>query len=97
MYLYTQIQDIILQYTGGKITLKSFREQFVPFLLDTPRTDIETKTLAYSVESLYSDLVAGDFDEAMFVKQLNSLFPIAIIGRGTDYRKRLRPKQHDLS
>lgn len=80
MYLYAQIQDLILQYTGKKILLPVFREQFVPMLLDTPRMDVETKTLANSVESLYSDLVAKEIDENQFQKQLNSMFPMAING-----------------
>lgn len=73
MYLLDQIQDLVLRYTGGEISLESFREQFVPLFLNTSRSDIQTTALAGNVESLYADLLAGEIDEPEFVRRLNSL------------------------
>jgi hypothetical protein len=77
MYLLDQIQDLVVRYVGGEISLESFREQFVPLFLNTSRSDIQTSTLAGNVESLYADLLAGEIDEREFVSQLNSLSPVA--------------------
>jgi hypothetical protein len=77
MTLYNQIQQLILQCLDRKISVKSFREQFVPlFFSINRRYDIDATSLADNVDNLYGDLLIGDLTEEQFRQKLVQLRPI---------------------
>lgn len=77
MTLYDQIQKLIMKCIVREISVKAFREQFVPlFFSINRRYDIDAVALADSVDNLYSDLLIGDFTEDEFRQKLIQLTPI---------------------
>jgi hypothetical protein len=80
MTLFDTIQELIISYTAGKLTLAAFREKFVPLYVAINRkSDIEAVTLADRVEGFYADLLADEITEEQFSRKLSSFYPMVVV------------------
>ena len=77
MTLYNQIQQLILRCISRELSVRSFREQFVPlFSSINRRFDIDAAVLADNVDNLYADVLIGDLTEDQFRQKLVQLTPV---------------------
>lgn len=78
MILYKKIQELIMKCIVRDVSVKAFREQFVPlFFSINRRLDIDAVVLADNVDNLYADLLIGALTEDQFRMKLMQLAVIA--------------------
>lgn len=77
MTLFNRIQRLILLCIDEQLSVRAFREQFVPlFSSINRRFDIDAAVLADNVDNLYADVLVGDLTEDEFRRKLVQLTPI---------------------
>lgn len=77
MTLYNRIQQLILLCIDKKLSVRAFREQFVPlFSSINRRFDLDAAVLADKVDNLYADVLVGDLTEDDFRRKLVQLTPV---------------------
>src|ERR1700683_3677707 len=89
MTLYNQIQQLIIRCIAPDITVKAFRDQFVPLFFSINRKfDIDAVVLADNVDNLYADVLIGALTEDGFRQKLIQLTPIVITAEvGTAWQR----------
>jgi hypothetical protein len=80
MTFYEEIQQLATKCTAQQISIREFREQFVPLLLGlNRRTDTDAVTLADTIENLYADVLIGALTEDEFRRKLAQFTPFYAI------------------
>lgn len=84
--VYDKIREVITDYGVKSISLQQFRERFIPLLQQSSKSDAQTVSVAFEVESAYADVVAGVLTEEQFTGRLYQIAPYvpnqAIISSG---------------